>query len=132
MNNDNNNNKNKQSLSIIRFIVIIELVWMLLYLLGSHPGNQREAVAEDEETEAETVAEDAEKVVEVTSDLPADTVSKPGLEKIVLDENISVVYIDDVAYVVYESGYGAGHSVAISPMYDSDGNIMTKEKSNEK
>ena len=130
MNNDNN--KNKQSLSIIRTIVILELVWLLLYFLGAYPGNQREAVAEDEETEAETVAEEAEKVVEVTSDLPADIASKPGLEKIVLDENISVVYIYDVAYVVYESGYGAGHSVAISPMYDSDGNIMTKEKNNEK
>ena len=124
--NNNNDDKKRKTLGIIRTVVILELAWILLYLLNSYPSSEAEDAAL-EETEVVEEQVDTAPVSEVSDEIVLRTPT-PVLERIQLDENVTMIYVDDIAYLVYESGYGAAHSVTITPMYNEDGSILVREK----
>ena len=111
---------------LISMALAVGAVCWLYY--GSTP-----AKTENTEEQPEVSAEE-EQVSEETEDFQYFT---PAAEqnsvlsarhKIDTESGYSVLTIDGVCYLVYESGYGAAHSVAVTPMYNADGTIKTEEE----
>ncbi len=102
---------------IINTILIMEAVWLFMYFLF---GSGTETAKEEKEV---TVIE--ETIPPVKEEASINILHTK--EEVKIDQNTSIIYIDDVAYIFHKDGYGAGHSIAICPMYDKEGNVVIRE-----
>ena len=117
--NDNDLKKGKKML-ISMALAVGAVCWLYF---GSTPAKTENTEAQPEE---EHVSEETEEFQYFTPAAEQNSVLS-ARHKIDTESGYSVLTIDGVYYLVYESGYGAAHSVAVTPMYNADGTIKTEE-----
>ncbi len=118
--NDNDLKKGKNML-ISMALAVGAVCWLYF---GSTPAKTENTEAQPEE---EQVSEETEEFQYFTPAAEQDS-DLSARHKIDTESRYSVLTIDGVCYLVYESGYGAAHSVAVTPMYNADGTIKTEEE----
>ena len=117
--NDNDLKKGKKML-ISMALAVGAVCWLYF---GSTPAKTENTEVQPEE---EHVSEETEEFQYFTPAAEQNSVLS-ARHKIDTESGYSVLTIDGVYYLVYESGYGAAHSVAVTPMYNADGTIKTEE-----
>ncbi len=119
---DNNDLKKGKKMLISMALAVGAVCWLYL---GSTP-----AKTENTEEQPEVSAEEEQVSEELQYFTPAEEQNSAlsVRHKIDTESGYSVLTIDGVCYLVYESGYGAAHSVAVTPMYNADGTIKTEEE----
>ena len=126
MDDKNSNDLKKGKRMLISMALAVGAVCWLY--LGSTPAKTENTEKQPEvSAEEEQVSEETEKLQYFTPAAEQNSVLSVR-HKIDTESGYSVLTIDGVCYLVYESGYGAAHSVAVTPMYNADGTIKTEEE----
>ena len=126
MGDKNNNDLKKGKKMLVSLTIAVGAVCWLYF--GSAPAKTENAEAQPEvSTEEEQVSEETEEFRYFTPAVEQNS-ALSARQKIDAESGYSVLTIDGVCYLVYESGYGAAHSVAVTPMYNADGTIKTEEE----
>ena len=123
---DKNNDDLKKGKNMLFSLALAVGAVCWLYF-GSTPAKTENTEEQPEvSTEEELVSEETEEFQYFTPAAEQSSVLS-AKHKIDTESGYSVLTIDGVYYLVYESGYGAARSVAITPMYNADGTIKTEE-----